>query len=44
MEKAREAFLVRCKANSEATLGTYSGDAGLAEGASESLHVKDYKY
>ncbi|XBI20602.1 hypothetical protein VPH35_061856 [Triticum aestivum] len=43
-EKARAAFLVRCKANSEATLGTYKGDATLAEGASESLHVKDYKY
>ncbi|KAI5007119.1 hypothetical protein ZWY2020_047067 [Hordeum vulgare] len=43
-EKARAAFLVRCKANSEATLGTYKGDATLGEGASESLHVKDYKY
>lgn len=44
VEKAREAFLARCKANSEATLGAYSGDAGSVEGASESLHVKDYKY
>lgn len=44
IEKARATFLVRCKANSEATLGTYKGDATLAEGASESLHVKDYKY
>jgi fructose-bisphosphate aldolase class I len=43
-EKARAAFLVRCKATSEATLGTYKGDATLGEGASESLHVKDYKY
>nr|ACO44685.1 fructose-bisphosphate aldolase [Hordeum vulgare] len=43
-EKARAAFLVRCKANSEATLGTYQGDGTLGEGASESLHVKDYKY
>ncbi|KAG0501777.1 hypothetical protein HPP92_001849 [Vanilla planifolia] len=42
--KARAAFLSRCKANSEATLGTYKGDALLGEGASESLHVKDYKY
>ncbi|KAG8068813.1 hypothetical protein GUJ93_ZPchr0005g14443 [Zizania palustris] len=44
LEKARKAFLTRCKANSEATLGTYKGDALLGEGASESLHVKDYKY
>ncbi|KAK7345402.1 hypothetical protein VNO77_16006 [Canavalia gladiata] len=42
--KAKAALLVRCKANSEATLGTYKGDANLGEGASESLHVKDYKY
>uniref|UniRef100_A0A8R7VE57 fructose-bisphosphate aldolase n=1 Tax=Triticum urartu TaxID=4572 RepID=A0A8R7VE57_TRIUA len=40
-EKARAAFLVRCKANSEATLGTYKGVATLGEGASESLHVTD---
>ncbi|KAI4307818.1 hypothetical protein L6164_030959 [Bauhinia variegata] len=41
--KAQEAFLVRCKANSEATLGKYGGGStgGLA---SESLFVKDYKY
>ncbi|KAF6148063.1 hypothetical protein GIB67_024238 [Kingdonia uniflora] len=44
LEKAQTAFLKRCKANSEATLGTYSGDAGKGEGVSESLHVKDYKY
>uniref|UniRef100_A0A0D9WIC8 Fructose-bisphosphate aldolase n=1 Tax=Leersia perrieri TaxID=77586 RepID=A0A0D9WIC8_9ORYZ len=44
IEKARAALLARCKANSEATLGTYKGDAVLGEGASESLHVKDYKY
>jgi len=44
LEKAQAAFLVRCKANSEATLGTYQGDAVLGEGAAESLHVKDYKY
>ncbi|KAF7818747.1 fructose-bisphosphate aldolase 6, cytosolic-like [Senna tora] len=41
--KAQAALLTRCKANSEATLGTYKGDA-KGEGASESLHVKDYKY
>lgn len=44
VKKAQEALFVRCKANSEATLGTYKGDATLGEGASESLHVKDYKY
>ncbi|KAK1310545.1 Fructose-bisphosphate aldolase cytoplasmic isozyme [Acorus calamus] len=44
IEKARAAFLARCKANSEATLGTYKGDAAKVAGASESLHVKDYKY
>ncbi|KAF8664925.1 hypothetical protein HU200_054243 [Digitaria exilis] len=44
VEKARAAFLARCKANSEATLGTYKGDAAAGEGVSESLHVKDYKY
>ncbi|KAK4750059.1 hypothetical protein SAY87_027508 [Trapa incisa] len=42
--KAQKAFITRCKANSHATLGTYQGDAQLGEGASESLHVKDYKY
>lgn len=44
VEKARAAFLTRCKANSEATLGTYKGDAELSEGAAESLHVKGYTY
>ncbi|PPE01620.1 hypothetical protein GOBAR_DD01361 [Gossypium barbadense] len=44
VKKAQDALLVRCKANSEATLGTYKGDAELCEGAAESLHVKDYKY
>ncbi|XP_023881864.1 fructose-bisphosphate aldolase 6, cytosolic [Quercus suber] len=44
VKKAQAAFLARAKANSEATLGTYKGDATLGEGASESLHVKDYKY
>ncbi|MCI09918.1 fructose-bisphosphate aldolase, partial [Trifolium medium] len=42
--KAQAALLVRCKANSEATLGKYQGNANLGDGASESLHVKDYKY
>lgn len=41
--KAQDAFSVRCKANSEATLGKYTG--GSAGGlASESLYVKGYKY
>ncbi|XP_043714935.1 fructose-bisphosphate aldolase 1, cytoplasmic [Telopea speciosissima] len=44
VDKAQAAFLKRCKANSEATLGVYKGDAGEGEGVSESLHVKDYKY
>ncbi|KAF9606116.1 hypothetical protein IFM89_023169 [Coptis chinensis] len=44
VEKAQAAFLARCKANSEATLGTYKGDAAVGDGASEGLHVKDYKY
>ncbi|XP_057956588.1 fructose-bisphosphate aldolase 6, cytosolic-like [Malania oleifera] len=44
VEKAQAAFFARCKANSEATLGKYQGNAVLSEGASESLHVKDYKY
>lgn len=44
VQKARAAFLKRCKANSEATLGTYKGDAAGGEGVSESLHVKGYKY
>ncbi|KNA08949.1 hypothetical protein SOVF_158110 [Spinacia oleracea] len=41
--KAQEVFLARAKGNSEATLGKYQGGAGGAD-ASESLHVKDYKY
>ncbi|KAL5128945.1 Fructose-bisphosphate aldolase, cytoplasmic isozyme [Glycine soja] len=44
VKKAQEALLVRAKANSEATLGTYKGNSKLADGASESLHVEDYKY
>ncbi|KAF3777100.1 Fructose-bisphosphate aldolase cytoplasmic isozyme 1 [Nymphaea thermarum] len=43
IKAAQEAFLTRCKANSDATLGKYAG--GNAGGlASESLHVKGYKY
>ncbi|KAK7855612.1 fructose-bisphosphate aldolase [Quercus suber] len=41
--KAQEVFLVRCKANSEASLGKYSG-GGAGGLASESLFVKGYKY
>ncbi|CAK8538964.1 unnamed protein product [Lathyrus sativus] len=41
--KAQDVFLARCKANSEATLGKYGGGSGTGL-ASESLHVKDYKY
>jgi len=44
IKKAQDAFISRCRANSQATLGTYKGDSTLGEGASESLHVKDYKY
>ncbi|RXH85093.1 hypothetical protein DVH24_041861 [Malus domestica] len=41
--KAQETFLTRCKANSDATLGKFSG--GSAGGlASESLFVKGYKH
>ncbi|KAI3845030.1 hypothetical protein MKX03_019049 [Papaver bracteatum] len=41
--KAQDNFLQRCKANSEATLGTYAGSDGSGL-ASESLYVKGYKY
>jgi len=41
--KAQEAFLVRCKANSEATLAKYTS-SGAGRLASESLYVKGYKY
>ncbi|KAJ3080864.1 hypothetical protein HK102_002754 [Quaeritorhiza haematococci] len=40
---AQKALLVRAKANSEAALGQYKGDAANTS-ASESLYVKDYKY
>ncbi|KAL9270001.1 Fructose-bisphosphate aldolase, cytoplasmic isozyme-like protein, partial [Drosera capensis] len=43
VEKAQATFLARAKGNSEATLGKYEGGAAV-EGATESLHVKDYKY
>eukprot|EP00246_Nothoceros_aenigmaticus_P005721 TRINITY_DN17993_c0_g1_i1.p1 TRINITY_DN17993_c0_g1~~TRINITY_DN17993_c0_g1_i1.p1 ORF type:complete len:367 (+),score=61.77 TRINITY_DN17993_c0_g1_i1:25-1101(+) len=41
---AQKAFLVRCKANSEATLGKYVSGAEKVAGSSESLHVKGYVY
>jgi len=37
---AQQALLVRCKANSEASVGKYAGGTG----STESLFVKDYKY
>ncbi|XP_073004220.1 fructose-bisphosphate aldolase, cytoplasmic isozyme 1 [Typha latifolia] len=40
---AQEALLVRCKANSEATLGKYAAGS-VDAAASESLYVKGYKY
>ncbi|XP_073303753.1 fructose-bisphosphate aldolase 5, cytosolic [Primulina huaijiensis] len=43
VEKAQAAFLERCKANSEATLGKYGGGSGDSL-ASESLYEKGYKY
>ncbi|KAJ6950949.1 fructose-bisphosphate aldolase [Populus alba x Populus x berolinensis] len=43
VEKAQEVFLVRCKGNSEATLGKYTG-GGAGGLASESLFEKGYKY
>lgn len=44
--KAQQAFLTRCKANSDATLGKYSGagTGGAGAAASESLFEKGYKY
>ncbi|KAJ6293480.1 hypothetical protein OIU78_025455 [Salix suchowensis] len=41
--KAQEVFLVRCRANSDATLGKYAG-GGTGGLASESLFEKGYKY
>ncbi|KAJ6894877.1 hypothetical protein NC652_028579 [Populus alba x Populus x berolinensis] len=43
VEKAQEVFLVRCKGNSDATLGKYAG-GGTGGLASESLFEKGYKY
>ncbi|KAB5534964.1 hypothetical protein DKX38_018050 [Salix brachista] len=43
VEKAQEVFLVRCRANSDATLGKYAG-GGTGGLASESLFEKGYKY
>lgn len=44
LSAAQSAFLARAKANSEATLGKYAGNAGAATGSGESLHEKNYKY
>jgi len=41
---AQATFLVRCKANSEAGLGKYTGSGAGDAAASESLYVKGYKY
>ncbi|XP_004139771.1 fructose-bisphosphate aldolase, cytoplasmic isozyme 1 [Cucumis sativus] len=43
VEKAQAAFLERCKANSDATLGKYGGGSGGGV-ASESLYEAGYKY
>jgi fructose-bisphosphate aldolase class I len=40
---AQKALLLRAKANSEASVGKYTGGTG-GKGATESLYVKDYKY
>ncbi|CAH8275267.1 unnamed protein product [Arabidopsis lyrata] len=44
LAKAQATFLTRCKANSDATLGKYTGGASADSAASESLYVKGYKY
>lgn len=44
IDAAQKAFHKRAKANSEATLGTYKGDAAGGVGTEESLHVAGYKY
>lgn len=44
IEAAQKAFLIRCKDNSDATLGTYNPKEQGLSAATESLHVKDYKY
>ncbi|KAL0847897.1 hypothetical protein Bca101_021144 [Brassica carinata] len=44
VKAAQEALHVRCKANSEATLGTYKGEAKLIDDATESFYMTDYKY
>ncbi|KAI5067931.1 hypothetical protein GOP47_0016276 [Adiantum capillus-veneris] len=41
---AQAPLLARCKANSEAVLGKYAGDAAKGVGTDESLHVANYKY
>lgn len=43
VKKAQQALMIRAKANGEANLGQYKGDAATAD-AIKSLYVKDYKY
>ncbi|KAL8462121.1 hypothetical protein ACS0TY_033272 [Phlomoides rotata] len=43
VENAQAAFLGRCKANSDATLGNYTGGTG-GDMAAQSLYEKGYKY
>lgn len=43
VEKAQQVLLARARANSQANLGTYTGDAATASG-NQSLYVKGYKY
>lgn len=40
----QEQLLIRAKANRDAALGKYGGEAATGTGASESLHVENYKY
>jgi len=44
MEAAKEALMVRARANSEAAFGKYTGTAGQGLAAQESLFVKNYQY
>lgn len=44
LKKAQAVLIDRCKANSEATLGTYSGWAGNAAEAQANQHVNNYSY
>lgn len=42
--EAQRILLVRARANSQATLGRYAGDAASSGAAGESLHVANYSY